>query len=73
MHKKSVINMCNHPNFWAAEYITAPSDPFYEPRHEKTCLWGFQPGPTQTEQYSHKRWLEAGNLDLGSRGIILSM
>ena len=21
---------------------------FYEPRHEKTCLWGFQPGLTRT-------------------------
>ena len=23
-----------------------------EPRHEKTCLWGFRPGPTQTGLYS---------------------
>ena len=30
-----------------------------EPRCEKTGLWGFQPGPTQTELYSHRRWLEA--------------
>ena len=31
----------------------------YEPRCEKTGLWGFRPGPTQTELYSHRRWLEA--------------
>ena len=30
----------------------------YEPRHEKTCLRGFRPGPIQTGLYSH-RWLEA--------------
>ena len=31
----------------------------YEPRSEKTGLRGFQPGPTQTGLYSHRRWLEA--------------
>ena len=31
----------------------------YEPRCEKTSLRGFQPGPTQTRLYSHRRWLEA--------------
>ena len=30
----------------------------YEPRCEKTRLRGFQPGPTQTGLYSHRRWLE---------------
>ena len=30
----------------------------FEPRREKTGLWGFRPGPTQTELYSHRRWLE---------------
>ena len=30
-----------------------------EPRHEKTGLRGFRPGPTQTSLYSHRRWLEA--------------
>ena len=30
-----------------------------EPRSEKTGLWGFRPGPTQTRLYSHRRWLEA--------------
>ena len=29
-----------------------------EPRSEKTGLRGFQPGPTQTGLYSHRRWLE---------------
>ena len=29
----------------------------YEPRREKTCLWGFEPGPTQARLYSHRRWL----------------
>ena len=30
-----------------------------EPRCEKTGLWGFRPGLTQTRQYNHRRWLEA--------------
>ena len=30
-----------------------------EPHHEKTCIWGFQPGPTQTGLHSHRGWLEA--------------
>ena len=29
----------------------------YEPRSEKTGLRGFQPGPTQTGLYKHRRWL----------------
>ena len=31
----------------------------FKPRFEKTGLRGFRPGPTQTELYSHRRWLEA--------------
>ena len=31
----------------------------YEPRCEKTGLWGFRPGPTQTKLYGHRGWLEA--------------
>ena len=27
--------------------------------HEKTCLLGFRPCPTQTGLYGHRRWLEA--------------
>ena len=33
----------------------------YEQGHEKTCLPGFQPGPTQTKLYSNRRLLEAWN------------
>ena len=44
-----------------------------EPRCEKTGLQGFRPGPTQTGLYSHRRWLEVKILDLGSRGIVLSV
>ena len=36
----------------------------YEQRHNKTGLWGFQPCPTQTGLYSHRRWLEALNFRL---------
>ena len=32
-----------------------------EPRHEKTCLRGFRPGPTQTGLYCHRSWLEVLN------------
>ena len=31
----------------------------FEPLCEKTGLWDFRPGPTQTELYKHRRWLEA--------------
>ena len=27
--------------------------------HEKTCFRSFQPDQTQTELYSHRRWLKA--------------
>ena len=30
-----------------------------EPRCEKTGLWGFRSGPTQTGLYNHRRWLDA--------------
>ena len=29
----------------------------FEPRREKTCLWGFRHCPTQSRLYSHRRWL----------------
>ena len=45
----------------------------FEPSHEKTNNLGFRPGPIQTWLYSHRRWLEAGILDLESRGIVLSV
>ena len=32
-----------------------------EPHHEKTWFQGFQPGPTQTRLYRHRRWLKAQN------------
>ena len=32
-----------------------------EPVREKTTSLCFQPGPTQTGLYKHRRWLEAGN------------
>ena len=31
----------------------------FEPQIEKTGLWGYQPGLTQTELYSHRKGLEA--------------
>ena len=35
----------------------------------KPVLRGFRPGSTQIGLYSHRRWLEAGNFGLVSRGI----
>ena len=32
--------------------------------HEKTCLWGFQPSPTQTGLYSHRDGLRIEISDL---------
>ena len=32
-----------------------------KPRHEKSGLWGFRLGPTQTGLYSHRKELEFGN------------
>ena len=33
----------------------------FEPLHEKTCLWGFWPGTTQTRLYSDRIWIQAWN------------
>ena len=38
-----------------------------EQRHEKICLRGFRPGPTQTGLYNHRRWLEALNFRIGKK------
>ena len=43
----------------AVDYVEKHSSGTFEPHHEKTCLRGFRPGPTQTRLYSHRRWLEA--------------
>ena len=32
---------------------------FIEPPHEKTCLWGLQPGKTQTGLLSYRDYLES--------------
>ena len=34
-----------------------------EPRHDKTCLRGYRPGPTQSGLYTHRRW--RGSLKFG--------
>ena len=34
----------------------------FEHVREKNQQFGFRPGPTQTGLYSHRRWLEAGNV-----------
>ena len=44
----------------------------YERRHEKTCLWGFRQGPTQTIQ-PQKMATGLKILDFGSKGLVLSM
>ena len=38
-----------------------------EPSCKKTSLRVFLPGQTQTGLYSHRRWLEAGNIGLGKK------
>ena len=43
----------------------------FEQRLEKTCLWGFQPGPTQTRLYNQKMARGLKNLNLGNREIVL--
>ena len=50
----------------------------YEPLHEKTCLWGLQPGKTQTGLLlkpacsAIESSLSLEILDLASIGIIIS-
>ena len=39
--------------------ITKVSTSINEPRCEKTSLWGFRPGPTQTGLCNHRKCLEA--------------
>ena len=45
----------------------------YEPTHAKTNILGFRTGQTQTELYTYSRWLEVGNVDLKSRGVVLAV
>ena len=40
--------------------------------HEKSCIWGLQPGLTQTGLYSHKRWLEAWNFGLRKKSDLFN-
>ena len=42
-------------------------------RREKTGLWGFRPGLTQADLYSHRSRLELSISDLWRRGIVLSL
>ena len=44
-----------------------------ESRHEKTCLWGFRRGPKQMGCTATEDGQRLEVLDLGSRGIVLSM
>ena len=44
----------------------------YEPRHEKTCLWGFRPGKTQTGLLSYRDQLESWNVGISECRLILS-
>ena len=39
--------------------VVGGSSVIIEPRCEKIGLRGFRPGPTQTELYNHRSWLEA--------------
>ena len=41
--------------------------------HEKTRLWGFRTGLTQTRLHSHKTGYSFEISDLGRSGIVLSM
>ena len=42
-------------------YSNDPVRKTYEQRHEKTCLWVFRPGPTQTGLFHHRIWQTAVN------------
>ena len=44
-----------------------------EPQCEKTGLWGFQPGPTQTSLYRLKKGLKLEIFDLTKVVILLSV
>ena len=48
------------PFFFAQTVIKLTDNGFItEPRHEKPCLSGSRPDPTQTELYNRIRWVEA--------------
>ena len=60
-----LLNYCGDAQLGSLRY-KATSNPqqvethsLSEPRCEKTCLRGFQPGTTQKGLYNHRRWLEA--------------
>ena len=45
----------------------------YEPRREKTCLRGLLTGPTKPVYTVSEKGLKLELLDLGRRGIVLSV
>ena len=56
-HSWNVLNTCRikHPYPQSSTSNENLQLMLYEPRCEKTSLWGFRPGPTQTGLYSHRR------------------
>ena len=42
----------------------------FEPCHEKPCIRGFRPGPTQTGLYSHRRWVDVKCMQISGTGAI---
>ena len=44
---------------WSDDYAHSLIISVFEPVHEKTNNLGFQPGPTQTSLYSHRRNIES--------------
>ena len=47
-----------HSSYIENVLLCSASVQTFEPRCEKTGLWGFRPGSTQTGLYDHTRWLE---------------
>ena len=55
---KIIFELSSNIIKYAPYFFCCNFNPF-ESQRKKTCLWDFQPGPTQTGLFNHIRWLDA--------------
>ena len=64
--KREVTCICYPKVFYRLFYCFR-----HVPRCEKTILWGFGPGLTQTDLCSYRRWLEARNFEFRKKNCTI--
>ena len=62
VHLSGKFSLWNMPSLKLMKMWDHSEQVRFVPHREKTCLWGFPPGLTQTRLHSHRRWTGAWNL-----------